>query len=131
MNGDIIVNPMPEATLTDNFDDRVASNKVVKNIKNDLHSHVIAINKQSKRVDELKNMIDILTLSSTEQDDAIKELKEECSVLRARTESARYAIEFIHELIDNELRSLKVFSMVMAILFFLVLVINIVTGIAG
>jgi predicted RNase H-like nuclease (RuvC/YqgF family) len=127
MKDDIIVNPIAESCLTDSFDERVEKNKLVKEMDKGLRSHVIAINKQSKRVDELKNTVDILTLSSTEQDDAIKELKEECSVLRARSESARYAIEFIHELIDNELRALKWFSMIMCILFFLMLVVNLIS----
>lgn len=124
MKDDIIVNQMPEATFTDNFDERVANSKVVEATRKRVNKNIFMIGEQEKRIDVHKRRLN-------KQAESIKELKEECEVLRARSESARHGIEFIHELLDNEFRSLKVFSMVMAILFFLMLVINIVTRLVG
>lgn len=124
MKDDIIIKPVAGSCLTDSFDDRVANSKVVEATRKRVSRNTFMIGEQEKRIDVHK-------IRLNKQAEFIKELKEECRVLRARTESARFAIEFLHDLIDNELKSLKWFSIIMPVLFFLMLVVIFITQFVG
>ena len=131
MKDDIIINPAAEACLTDSFDERAEKNNLIEEMDKELRSYANTLSKQGQRIEALEDQGNILLCDAIEQGEDIEKMKEELRTLRARSESARDAIESIHELLDNEFRALKIFSMGMCILFFLILVINIVSRLVG